>query len=284
MTNLRLISNQIKNTIMPSREIKQSSQRYYVNHDGQVRGPFNLQMVEVMVLAEQFPPNLFVCKEGTEEWIPLNSLNQPPYLNQPPRLENEEISSPKENYGADSPSNASLKIVASVVGLIIVGGSISILSGPSKSNSYSSAETSYKPPVSSYVPPKATYSSSSYTSKTEYSSQNASSGSTLYNDAQGRRYRVPNTSYQQINAKKTRLEIMQRSINTAHAELDSLSAEIDHLRGSIDRTSQYQIDSFNDKVRAFNAKESRNHIQIDQFNAAVNEFNAELIRVGTLIR
>lgn len=263
---------------MASLETDQSSLRYYVTHDGHVRGPFDLKLIEVMVLAGQFSANLSVCKDGTEEWIPLNSLIQPPHL------KNEEISSPKKNYGSDSSANISMKIVASVVALIIVGTAISVFSKPTKSNSYSRAKTSYKKSPSSYNPTKATYPSSSYTTKTEYSSQNASSDSTLYNDAQGRTYRIPNASYQRINAKKAQLEIKQRSINLAQSELDSLSREIDRLRGTIDKTSQYQIDLFNDRVRTYNTKNSQTQIQIDYFNAAVDDFNAELIRVGTLIR
>ena len=263
---------------MASIETKQSSLRYYVSHDGQVRGPFNLQMIEVMVLAGHFPADLFVCREGTEEWIPLNSLNQPP------RLKNEEISSPEKNYGADSSANTSLKIVASVVALIIVGTAISILSKPSKPNSYSSAKTSYKPPASSYAPPKVTDASPSYTSKTEYRSPNAISDTTQFRNAQGQTFRVPKSSYERLIAKKALLDDKERSIKLAQAELPSLRTELNRLEDSIDRTSQAQIDLYNAKASAYNSKNNQIQIQIDYLRIAIKDFNAELERVGTPVR
>jgi hypothetical protein len=265
---------------MATSKTTQSASRYYVTHQGQVRGPFDLRMIEAMALAGQFPANVPVCRVGTEEWIPLGSP-----LIQPPPLPNREAARPKKNYGWDSPAKISLIVVGSVVALIIGGNAINDLGKPSRTNSYSSPKTAYTPPASSYTQPKTTYSSPSYTPpKSTYSSPNMSSDSTLYRDAQGRTYRVPNSAYQRLLVKKTELDAKQRSINLAQAELDSLSAEFDRLKRTIDRTSQYQIDSFNDKVNAYNTKNNQLQIQIDSFNAAVDAFNAELERVGTPIR
>ena len=256
----------------------QSNPRYYVTHEGQVRGPFDLTMIEAMVLAGQFPANLPVCKDGTEEWIPLSDQIQSAHLT------DDETAKPNKNYDWDSPASISLLVVGLVVALMIGSMVIKNLSEPSRSNSHSSSKTPYKPPASTSTPPKTTYSSSSYTPKTEYSTPNISPDSTLYRDAKGRTFRVPNESYQRLIAQKIQIESKQRSVKMAQAELVSLGAEIDRLSGSIGRTSQNQIDSFNDKVRAYNAKDSQIQLQEDYFNAAVNDFNAELIRVGTLIR
>ncbi|CAB5033403.1 unannotated protein [freshwater metagenome] len=243
-----------------------------------MRGPFDLTMIEAMALAGQFPANLPVCKDGTEEWIPLSCQIQPAHLM------DGEMARPKKNYSWDSPASISLLVAGLVVALI--SGSIVIknLSEPSRSNSYSSPKTSYSLPASTYTPPKNTYSSTNYTPKPEYSTPNVSPDSTLYRDEQGRTFRVPNSSYQRINAKKAQLETKQRSINMAQAELDFLNGEIDRLRATIDKTNQHQIDLINDKVRNFNTRNRKTQIEIDYFNAAVSDFNAELIRVGTLIR
>jgi hypothetical protein len=264
---------------MATPKTTQSVPRFYVTHQGQVRGPFDLEMIEAMVLAGQFPAGVPVCMVGREEWIPLASRSQPP------SLPNGGTARPKKNYGWDSPANISLIVVGSVVTLIIGGNAINDLGKPSRSNSDSSPKTAYTPPASSYTPQKTTYSSPSYTPpKSTYSSPNVSSDSTLYRDAQGRTYRVSNSAYQRLLVKKTELDAKQRSINLAQAELDSLNAELDRLKLTIDRTSQYQIDSFNGKVNAYNTKSNQLQNQIDSFNAAVDAFNAELERVGTPIR
>jgi hypothetical protein len=236
-------------------------------------------MIEAMVLAGQFSANLSVCKEGADDWISLDSLIQPPLFT------NEITERSKEKNGTDSPDNGPLIIVACVVATLIVCGiAIGVSSKPSQSKSYSSEKTSYKPPTSNYIPPKTTYLPAGDTPKTEYKSLNSSADSLVYNDAQGRTYRVPNASYQRLNAKKAQLESRHRSIKVAQAELDSMSEELNRLTDTIDRTSKYQIDSFNDKVRSYNTKNSQIQIQRDYFNAAVRDFNADLERVGTLIR
>ena len=105
-----------------------------------------------------------------------------------------------------------------------------------------------------------------------------------YVDAQGQKYSVSSTAYTRLIVKKSQLDEKEEAIKLAKVELASLKREIDGLRGTIDKTSQYQIDLFNDKVRTYNTKNSQTQIQIDYFNAAVDDFNTELIRVGTLIR
>jgi hypothetical protein len=175
--------------------------------------------------------------------------------------------------------------VSSVVALIIGGIAINDFSKSSRSNSYSSSKTTYIPPESSGTPPTTVYSPPSYIPpKSTYNSSSANADSKLYRDVQGRTYRVPNSAYQRLLITKSDLDAKQRSIELAESELGSLSAEIDRRRRTIDRTSQYEIDSFNSKVNSFNVKNHQLQIQIDSFNAAVDAFNAELERVGTLIR
>ena len=259
---------------MATLKTPQQAPPYYVTHQGQVRGPFYLQMIEAMVMAGQFPSNVPICKDGTEEWVAFGSDTQPP------PLPSEKATKTKKHYRRGSPANITLIVMSSVVALVIGGVAINGLSKSSRSNSYSSGKTTYIPPA--YTPPKT--SPPSYTPpKSTYNSSSANADSTLYRNAEGRTYRVPNSAYQRLLITKSDLDTKHRSIELAKSELGSLSAEIERRRRTIDRTSQYEIDSVNSKVNSFNLKNDRLQIQVDSFNAAVDAFNAELERVGTLI-
>lgn len=278
---------------METPKTTQSAPRFYVTHQGQVRGPFDLEMIEAMVLAGQFPAGVPVCMEGTEEWIPLASRSQPS------PLPNKVTAKPKKNSGWDSPTNIILITVGGCVGMaVLIMGLVHLKNSGSRSSSSSvaapastSASSYYRkdqfervPVVAAPTPPESDFDPSYTPPKSTYSSQNVSADSTLYRDAQGRTFRVPNSAYQRLLVKKSLLDIKQRAINSVKTEIDSLSAELDRIKLTLDRTSQYEIDLYNTKVNAYNTKNDRLQVQIDSFNAAVAAFNAELERVGTPIR
>jgi hypothetical protein len=264
---------------------------YFVTHEGQKRGPFDLEMIEAMALAGHFPADVPICRCGTDEWVPLDSRCLPPAL--PSR----EFAIPsKKNKGAPA-ANILFIAVGSLV-VLIIGANILNKEKPSHSGSNSFSKTEYPPPASSYTSPKATYtpSTSSYTppktnlpsSYTPAKSTNIlpkeSSDSKLYRSANGQTYRVPNSAYQRLIIKRSELDAKQRLINSNKEVVDSLSAELNRLKTTINRTSQYQVDSFNKKVKAFNDKNDQLQIQIDSFNSAVDAFNVELARCGTPVR
>jgi len=156
---------------------------------------------------------------------------------------------------------------------------------PQSSSSDPVAKSTFTLPVAVATPSQTSYLPPSYTPSIPiYSASGETTDSTLYRDAQGRTYRVSNSDYHRLLAKKQELDSKERLIELSEKELDSLDDEITRLRRRLDRTSQYQIDSFNRKVDTYNDERQQLQRQIDSFNRSVNAFNDELERVGTLIR
>ena len=265
---------------------------YFVTHEGQNRGPFDLEMIEAMALAEHFPADVPIRRCGTDEWVPLDSRSLPP------ALPSGEFAMPsKKNKGA-SAANILFIAVGSLV-VLLIGANILKKDKPSHSGSNSFSKTEYTSLASSYTSPKATYtpSTASYTppkttnlpssfkpAKSTDTLPKESSDSKLYRSANGQTYRVPNNAYQRLIIRRTELDAKQRLVKSDKEEVDSLSAELNRLKSTINRSSQYQVDSFNKKVNAYNAKNNQLQIQIDSFNSAVDNFNEELARVGTPVR
>ena len=251
---------------------------YFVTHEGQNRGPFDLEMIEAMALAEHFPADVPIRRCGTDEWVPLDSRSLPP------ALPSGEFAMPsKKNKGA-SAANILFIAVGSLV-VLLIGANILKKDKPSHSGSNSFSKTEYTSLASSYTPPKTTNLPSSFKpAKSTDTLPKESSDSKLYRSANGQTYRVPNNAYQRLIIRRTELDAKQRLVKSDKEEVDSLSAELNRLKSTINRSSQYQVDSFNKKVNAYNAKNNQLQIQIDSFNSAVDNFNEELARVGTPVR
>ena len=66
-------------------------------------------------------------------------------------------------------------------------------------------------------------------------------------------------------------------------EISALGADIDRSRSYLDRTSQYSVDAFNQKVNRVNEMSNRLQDATAAYNRRVDAFNAELARVGTPI-
>lgn len=96
-------------------------------------------------------------------------------------------------------------------------------------------------------------------------------------------FRVPNSAYYSLLAKKTALQNQKVGLDRAESEVSALATDIDSSRRYLDRTSQYSVDSFNQKVNHFNAMSERLQTVTDSYNRGVDAFNAELARVGTPI-
>jgi hypothetical protein len=73
-------------------------------------------------------------------------------------------------------------------------------------------------------------------------------------------------------------------LSSEKSRLNTLAIDVDLSRTRLDRTSQYEIDEFNQKVRDVNAMSRRVQSLVNDYNRDVNSFNRELERVGTLIR
>ena len=48
--------------------------RYWVTFGTEVRGPFDLNFIHAMALAEIFPTDISCCLEGSQQWIALDVL------------------------------------------------------------------------------------------------------------------------------------------------------------------------------------------------------------------
>jgi hypothetical protein len=107
---------------------------------------------------------------------------------------------------------------------------------------------------------------------------------TLYRDASGRTYRVPNSDYSRLLSMKAGLDAQAPGIDRKKAEISSQAAEIDRNRLSLNRRNQSSVDLFNQKVNRLNDANTQLQSDIDSYNLAVESFNDELARVGTLIR
>jgi hypothetical protein len=108
--------------------------------------------------------------------------------------------------------------------------------------------------------------------------------STLFKDAAGNTYSVPNIEYNRLLMMKSALTPKQVRIDTLQVQQEALGATIARSRRSLDNTDQYQVDDFNRMVNRYNALNEEIEPLINEFNREVDRFNSELERVGTLVR
>jgi hypothetical protein len=106
--------------------------------------------------------------------------------------------------------------------------------------------------------------------------------STLFKDAAGNTYSVPNHEYNRLLMMKSALTPKQVRIQTLQAQQEALGASIERSRRSLDSTSQYEVDEYNQMVNRYNALNEEIKPLINEFNREVDRFNSELERVGTL--
>jgi len=231
--------------------------RYYVTHEGRVRGPFDLDLIEAMVMSGNFPPNIPVCKAGSQEW----SLLPPTTLSRVPALTIKQPSCSSKPGG----SNLALVVVGSIVTLFAVGALFNDLSKlrtqrTSEQPAVTEAPSATPPPVTpTYTPPV-----------TE-----------TFGDAAGKTYRVPQWANPGLVAKKAAVDAQEASLNSLKSQVEALNNQIERERAYLDQTNQYAIDAFNREVDHYNALHQQLKDGIDVFNTSVNDYNAELARVGT---
>jgi GYF domain 2 len=229
--------------------------RYYVTLEGQVRGPFDLELIEAMVLSGNFPPRVPVCKVGSQEWSPL-----------PPSPGASTSTSKVGEPTKSNRSGGSKRIGAVVVGVIV----ILCVAGVSLNNQPATRSSAPQQPV-------LTYNSSPVTL------QNTPPATTDYRDPAGRNYRVPDWVHRELLAKKSSLDAQEASLNSLKSKVEALGSQIENKRPYLDQTSQYAVDVFNREVDRYNSLNQQLKEGIDAFNASVNDYNTELVRFGTPI-
>jgi hypothetical protein len=227
--------------------------QYYVRLDRQVRGPFDLELIEAMVLSGNFPPRVPVCEVGSQEWSPL-----------PPRPG---VATPTSTAGQPTKSNRSgglKRVGAVIVGVIVV----LLIVGAFLNNQQGKQPSATQEPAPSYNSSSAPL-------------QNTPRDTTYYRDPAGRTYRVPDWVHRDLLAKKSSLDAQEASLNSLKSEVEALRNQIESKRPYLDQTSQYAIDEFNREVDRYNSLNQQLKNGVDAFNVSVNDYNTELVRFGT---
>jgi hypothetical protein len=77
----------------------------------------------------------------------------------------------------------------------------------------------------------------------------------------------------QVERQKILLNDEKRRVEQAERQLDVLGSEIDQRRSLVDSSNQYEVDSYNSKIREYNKNRAQLRRRIDSFNIDVNTYN-----------
>jgi chromosome segregation ATPase len=77
----------------------------------------------------------------------------------------------------------------------------------------------------------------------------------------------------QVERQKIILNDEKRRVEQAERQLDVLGSEIDQRRSLVDSSNQYEVDSYNSKIREYNQNRAQLRRRIDSFNIDVNTYN-----------
>ena len=267
---------------------------YFVLHQGQEQGPFDLDFIEAMIMSGVFPTAINVRQPESAEWVPLAQITA---------LAHHQASPPPLSSAAPSPvapkrskkKADSVKQFAWIAG--IVGGAFLLWLASTVASS-----TRHKKPTAALddsSPAPSRPASSSFTAtpssvtrnrvpQTSYSPPATETppidDSKLYRDSTGRTYRVPHSEYNRLTVMELALTPKRVLVDQSEAEFNSLKQQVENSRITLDRTNQYEIDAFNAKVHRLNAFNDSHHALVNDYNRGVDSYNTELARVGTLIR
>jgi hypothetical protein len=234
--------------------------RYFVSHNGEVKGPFDLDMIEAFVLSGHYPRGIQICAVGSKEWksfvapLPKSAGPSPGQSSQ---------------RAAGKPTRVIPKwifVVGGIFGALIVLSLIVDQTGRGASTDSSPARTA----TDGYSVPR-TFQPESV----------ANPPDVLSSDSNGHTYRVRHSDYEWLSKKRKALDQEDAIVKAAQAELNAEGSSLEQERIYLDRTNQFEINDFNAKIDAINAKRFRLGRQIDAFNSHVDAFNADLARVGT---
>ena len=106
----------------------------------------------------------------------------------------------------------------------------------------------------------------------------------MYRDTNGRTYSVPHAAYLRLSKERAAIDQEEAAIAAILANQKAYSDNIELERTYLDRTNQFEIDAFNEKIDNLNAAHAQSKQRIDTFNRSIDAFNAELERVGTPAR
>jgi peptidoglycan hydrolase CwlO-like protein len=111
-------------------------------------------------------------------------------------------------------------------------------------------------------------------------SQCSSSTSSNGGSSGGNTYRVPSHSSSDLSSDRNTIETAKANLNALDSELQSMGNKIESERLSIDSTSQFAVDQFNQEVARYNAKLEQAKADSQALNTMVDNYNAKLRQPG----
>jgi hypothetical protein len=252
-----------------SGDAQTSTGKFFVSFNGEVKGPFDLELIDAFILSGHYPEVVQIRGVDSDEWKPhsvIETTTPAPVTKQSP---------PRPEKNANIFTDWRLILGGVVVAFFVFKG---MSSGESKPTSRYSSNT---PRPYQSTPSTALPSTGSSQSKSRYVAPPATPADTLYKGADGRTYRVPHSEYPRLSRMKSALTEQKTSLDQFESQANALEAQITRDKELLDRTNQSQIDSYNQKIDRYNRTSEQLKSHIDSFNSGVNAFNAELKRVGT---
>jgi hypothetical protein len=247
------------------------SRRYFVSHNGEEKGPFNLDLIEALVMSGHYPRSIMLREEASHDWqAPFERVAAEPPA--PPR--------------APAPSRKGSSAWIWVVSLIIVAVIVFAVAESNKKPTAHVASTGSarqrpvpipdcggsKTPTTTTVPAKVDR------------PRSAPSTDTLVKDDQGRTYRVSNSEYRRLSLLRSDLMQEEAALMALQERVKALGGELSRAQVNLNRRSQAAVDAFNQQVDRYNALNEEANQKLNRFNRGVDAFNTELARVGTPIR
>ena len=272
--------------------------QYLVHHQGEIQGPFEVDFIEAMIMSGVYPSSVIVENAVTSQKSHFSSILEaqqrtlPPAAHARPTPQRESSQRPRGKARAKNGSEAmtAFYVIAAIVGCVVICWIVTIVS-PTSSKKTTTAKASTSSSSNRTYTPKQPTAPSKPTPKPRKRSTYPTSRATppavdsrVYRDAHGNTYRVSNSDYLRLQSMKLSLSGKELGLSSEKSRLNTLAIDVDLSRTRLDRTSQYEIDEFNQKVRDVNAMSRRVQSLVNDYNRDVNSFNRELERVGTLIR
>ncbi len=295
-----------------------TSLKYLVRNNGAIQGPFVAEFIEAMILSGVYPDSVDVQKEGSGSWIPftsnvdqshatatqqVGSNSSHPLSIPPPASAASNFHAPRKERAKPARRISYAEkfcLVVLTLSLVSLFSAYIRISGsdPVKNDQFTSASQSEFEPDSDYavsrktetiptrvttpIPPPAPGPKITYDPPVV--SKPIVDASSLFKDAAGNTYSVPNHEYNRLLMMKSALTPKQVRIDTLQTQQEALGASIDRSKRSLDNASQHQVDAFNQMISRYNALNEEIEPLINDFNREVDRFNAKLERVGTIIR
>jgi hypothetical protein len=264
--------------------------KYWVTHQGDRQGPFDLEFIEAMVMAQVYPATVQVWAKGFKDWLPLNSVinsasiitiqgNTAPSNSASPQAKTRKLTKPKNKFETILPWALVIFCVVFVMWIVNLVSS-------SKTTKKTLVQSDVKPPVASQPStvsrPSAEVSTTKQPNTPPLVIRPKVTGN-VFKDASGRSYSVPDLAYQRLVALRSDLAVKKNYLDQEDSRLQKMSDQLALDRSRLNTNSGYEVDAFNRRINELNDFSRKVQGIVNTFNREVDDFNTELQRVGTPI-